>query len=292
MSLPTMFLRQKYSLSFFATTLLIALTTESSLAFSIKPVPFLTEGATEVWDLDESYNLANPQRRGTTTLSPTRGTHLPRGGSSGFLSTLRRSFPRWTFSAASRDLSGSFEVRRYNAIGSAKRGEEGVGAEFLLEYIPGAGDPTPQRNKIHWIQRVVDNHNITNNPGHGNSEDVIDTLIIGQLDPYYDTFGGLRKRFGSETYYDFSNRPANERIFYDIPRRGDIDRNHNWLAELYLVEEIAPQQVRIYNGIQWGWQNRVESVPEPLTIFAAGISLGFGALFRKTVKGTGQNKTQ
>ena len=268
-------LRQKYSLSFFATTLLIALTTESSLAFSINPVPFLTVGATEEWDLDESYNLANPQRRGTTTLSPTRVRQLTRGGSSGFLSTLRRSFPGWTFSGASRDLSGSFEIKKYNAIGTPTE----VGAKFLLDYIPGAGDPTAQGNILHWIQRVVNNHPVANNK-HGDHADVID-IRPGQINPYYDTFYGLRKRFGPRTFYDFSNRPSDETLFYDLSARPDPGQNHNWLAELYLVEEIAPRQVRIYNGIQWGWQNRVESVPEPLTMLGAAAALGYGVILKR-----------
>jgi hypothetical protein len=36
----------------------------------------------------------------------------------------------------------------------------------------------------------------------------------------------------------------------------------------------------------------VAPVPEPLTVFSAGAALGFGALLKKTVKGTGQEKTK
>ena len=253
---PTMFLRQKYSLSFFATTLLIALTTESSLAFSITS-PY-------VWDTEESYTLAN-QSTVTTRLSPINIASLPRGGTSSLLALLNLNFLTWTFTPASNDLVGTFEIQAYDAVATS----DNVGAQLLLNYIPGISvtDPTPELNNLHWIQRVYDNHNVTNNPGHGNIENVID-IGSGVTNPFYDTAF-----------------LANETTFFDFSRRPDVNSSHNWLAELYLVEEIAPRQVTIYNGIQWGWENTVESVPEPLTILASGVSLGFGVLFKKNVQG-------
>jgi hypothetical protein len=258
---PQTLLRQRYSLSFLTTTLLIALTAESSLAFSINTLKSVTPG---LWDTEESYTLGD-QSRGTTRLSPTDVISITRGGTIGFLGTLRRDFPTWNFNFASNDLEGSFEIAAYDARGTQSL----VGAELILFYQPGAGDPTPQNNKLNWIQRVVDNHNITNNEGHGNYEDVID-IPAGRNNPFYNgTF-----------------LSPSQRNFEDFSRRNDPNRDHNWLAQLYLVEETGSQQVTIYNGIQWGWENRVQPVPEPLTIFAAGVSLGFGALFKKTVKGT------
>jgi hypothetical protein len=279
MSYPKILLQQKYFLSFLTTTLLITLTTQSSLAFSIKPVG--PRGATQNWDPDESYTFfANQnQMRGTTTLSPTAVRNLARGGTTGFLTTLRRNFPTWNFLVASTALFGSFEVKTYDAVGTTN---EGVGANFLLEYTPSFSDPKPDSGRLNWIQRVVDNHNITGNPGHGNQEDIIDNGRRTN-NPFY--FDPPPLSIGPEAY-------PFETKFADTPRRGDFSRNHNWLAEVYLVNHIGPKDVIIYNGIQWGWQNRVQSVPEPLTIFASGVCLGFGALFKKTVKGTGQNKTK
>ena len=256
-------LRQRYSLSFLATTLLIALTTQSSLAFSINPLGPL--GATQNWDPDESYTLTDG-RTGITRLNPTAAQSLTRGGTTSLLTLLSSNFPNWTFNPAGNDLAGSFEVQIYDAVGTPNQ----VGAQFRLQYIPGINDPTPNGNNLHWIQRVFDNHNITNNPSHGNSENVID-IGSGVTNPFYDTA------------FD-----ASETHFFDFSRRGDANNNHNWLAELYLVDQTAPETVTIYNGVQWGWNNEV--VPEPTTIFGSAIFLGVGGWLKRK-KSSQQNKT-
>jgi hypothetical protein len=53
-------------------------------------------------------------------------------------------------------------------------------------------------------------------------------------------------------FYNESTGLSTEDTFYDTPFRSDIKENHNWDAELYLVEETAPKTVTIYNGIKWG----------------------------------------
>jgi hypothetical protein len=251
-------LRQRYSLSFLTTTLLIALTTQSSLAFSINPLRPV--GATQNWDPDESYTLTN-ERTGMTRLNPTAVQSITLGGTPLFRELLESKFSNWTFNRAGNDLAGSFEIQIYDAVGAFNV----VGAHLRLQYIPGINpginNPTPNGNNLHWIQRVFDDHNITNNSGHGNPENIID-IGSGVTNPFYDTA--------------FS---ADETNFSDFSSRGDTDKNHNWSAELYLVEETGPQEVTIYNGIQWGWNNEV--VPEPLTIFGSGMGLGLGVLFKK-----------
>jgi hypothetical protein len=245
---PEILLRQKGSLSFLSTALLITLTAQSSLAFSISQSNTI---------VSETYFLENPSRQGITTLNPVYATSITRGGTLGFQATLQTYFPNWTINTAPNDLAGIFDIQRYAAQGTPTR----VGAELILEYIPGAGDPTPLGNTLHWIQRVFDNHNLTNNPGHGNYENVIDS---GANDPYYDTVGN-----------------ANETYFSDFPGRIDAANNHTWFAELYLVEENSPQNITIYNGIQWGWNNNVQPVPEPLTMFGAAAALGYGAILKR-----------
>jgi hypothetical protein len=255
-------LRQKYSFSFFTTTLLIALTTESSLAFSINTV---RTDISENWNTEQTYTLGD-QRTGITQLSPTPLRSITRGGTTLFLRTLRESFGNWNFNVASNDLAGSFDVSTYDArYGVTDQGFEYAGGALQLQYIPGAGDPTPLGNTIHWIQRVFNNHRLSDpNPddGHDRFADIID-IGPGVTNPYYDTV--------------FT---ADEINFFDLSSR-EANRNHSWVAELYLVEETAPQQVTIYNGIQWGWGNRVEPVPEPLTIFGSGMGVGLGVLFKK-----------
>jgi hypothetical protein len=244
-------LRQRYSLSFLTTTLLIALTTQPSLAFSINPLG--PSGATDNWVPSQSYAF------GVTTLNPSVVRSLPRGGTVGFLLTLKAAFPNWTFKPAPNDLTGSFKVIEYAAEGSILQ----VGGKLTLEYIPGLNDP-PLSTSQHWIQRVFDNHNITDSPGHNNYELVIDTPF-GVNNPYYD---------GSPL------QPLEKAPFSDFSKREDAYNNHNWSAELYLVEENSPQNVTIYNGIEWGWNN-VVTVPEPFTIFGSGMGLGMGVFFKK-----------
>jgi len=256
-------LRPKYLLSFFTTTLLMALTSQPSLAFSITPLPPL--GATN-WDPDESYTLANG-RRGTTTLNPTVVRNLTRGGTTGFLSTLRQNFPTWTFSVASNALSGNFDIVTYDAVGTT----QSVGADFVLRYTPRGADPYPQQSRLNWIQRVVTNHNIRGGGSHGPNTVFIDNGGT-RNHPFYNDpspFTSQQEVFFYETY------------FGDTPRRPDPAENHNWLAELYLVDQIAPRHVIIHNGIQWGWSNRVEPVPEPLTMLGAAAALGYGAILKR-----------
>jgi len=257
-------LRQRYSLSLFITTSLIALTTQSSLAFSINPLGPV--GATASWTPQVSYTLDN-QTTGITRLSPTAVRSITRGGTTAFLRTLRQSFQDWTFNVASNDLNGRFDVSKYDAVyGVTDYGNKFTGGRLELQYTPATGDP--QGNTLRWIQRIVNNHSllVPVSEGHGTPADMID-VNAEATNPFYNT--------------SFS---ADERTFSDTSTR-EAENNHNWLGELYLVELIAPRQVRIYNGIQWGWENRVESVPEPLTIFGSGVSLGFGVLFKKKVQG-------
>jgi hypothetical protein len=277
MSSPEMLLRSRYSLSFFITTLLIALTTDSSLAFSITPPTDYLPVA--------PYII--PPELYVTTLNPLAVTNITRGGTTGFLQTLNQAFQNWTFNPAPNDLAGTFYINKYRA-----RNERDsiplVGGEIELFYIPGDGDPILD-DSLRWIQRVVNNHSFSPNV-HGNNADIIDNVTQDNpypTTPYYpyntNLLGDNTDLLGYRSFYDFSTRP-------------DQTQNHNWLAELYLVKKTAPQQVTIYNGIQWGWNNtnitNVQSVPEPLTIFASGVCLGFGALFKKIVKVTGQNKTK
>jgi len=260
MSLPKMFLRQRSSLSFFATTFIIALTTQSSLAFSITQIG--QGNNIGYWDPKEEYTLTDESKKGTTTLDPTIPISISRGGTEEFLHTLRKAFPTWNFTRAAKDLAGSFEVKEYDAVGSYDL----VGAKFQLLYKPGNNDPTPQDSTLHWIQRVVNNHSLTPDE-HGNNADIIDKPPETN-NPYYPWHATV---LGFKQFKDFSRRP-------------DADQNHNWLAELYLVKETEPQQVTIYNGVQWGWKNEV--VPEPLTIFGSGVGLGLGVFFKKKVHGS------
>lgn len=255
------FLRLKYSLNFFTTTLLISLTTQSSLAFNITPPRHGPTG--------ERYTLEN-QTKGFARRNPTDLISITRGGTIGFLETLRREFPTWTFNSAPNDLAGRFDVYMYSGLATIGYSNdyqkvELVGGNLELNYIPGIGDPEPTSSSLRWIQRVLySNYTIT---WDGSYEDFID---VGSeaIDPFYDLLG--------------STPP----FFESFASRSDLNKNHTWLAELYLVNQTAPNQVTIYNGVQWGWESRVESVPdqsvpEPLTILGAATALGYGGILKR-----------
>jgi hypothetical protein len=259
MPLLKILLRQRYSLSFFTTTLLMGLTTQPSLAFSIT-----YSGSIEDRDIVQTYTLPN-QSKGTTTLRPGFVQSLPRGGTPSLLALLNSNFRSWTFNPARNDLDGSFDIQIYDAIyDPTTTPEPATGAKLQLQYIPGSDifDPTPARNNLHWIQRVISNHS---RAGHGINQNSID-IAFGASNPFYDTTFGLQP-FDERTFYDRSTREASE--------------DHSWLAELYLVDLTEPQQVTIYNGIQWGWENKVEPVPEPLTMLGAAAALGYGAILKR-----------
>ncbi|MDY7013571.1 MAG: hypothetical protein SVX43_08190, partial [Cyanobacteriota bacterium] len=143
-----------------------------------------------------------------------------------------------------------------------------------LLYNPLGSDPVG--NNIHWIQRVVNNHAVTSTLNqsielpHGTPEDKIDVLQEQTNPNFVDPQNPQRLVFNP--YYDTYSPLANQVSFADRPGRRDIFDNHDWYAELYLVEEIAPQTVKIYNGISWGWESTF--TPTPTQKFTDSLSAG------------------
>jgi hypothetical protein len=143
MPLPEILLWQRYGVSFFTTTFVIALTTQSSLAFNIVPPP------QENFRDSVSYDLPELSQKGTITLMPIdfKGKGLAPGGTPRLKAALRKENPGVVFNAP-KDLAGSFEVITYQAQGS----DTGVGGVINLLYKPGEGDPEFSNNRLRWIQ--------------------------------------------------------------------------------------------------------------------------------------------
>lgn len=207
---------------------------------------------------------------------PAHPENLARGGTVNFLNVLQAAFTQkagWTFVTAPKDLTAnSLRVHTYNVYGA----NDGVGAEFDIEYVPGEGDPT---DNIHWIQVVTDNHNITDanpkNQGHGKAENIVDInlKLNNFVNPYYDNgFAG-----DSRNLYDFAGR--------------EPENPHTWTAELYLVSgPNAAGEVTIWNGVRWGWENHM--VPEPSTYMLMATALAALAITNRRRSRRRQNPRQ
>jgi hypothetical protein len=188
---------------------------------------------------------------GVTTLDPLSVELLPRGGTADFLATLRAEFlpDQWNFTAAAADLTGTFNIAVYEAVGTAAN----VGANFIADYVNGGGNILTFPGNFHWIQRVVTNHPVGG--GHGPLEgpqhatiDRSRTFAVPErFVPYYDVLSRAEREAGRT----IAPLPR----FEDRPRRVDAHREHDWHAELYLVEDLGTDlhgltTVQIFNGLR------------------------------------------
>jgi hypothetical protein len=245
-----------------------------ALVLAVAPVPIWT--ATVTVSLDNTHTAlgrtstgvydpldiyAAPGGFGFAFLLPPIPIELPRGGFTSptldFNGTLTGTFKMadgWDFKAAGADLAAnSLEVTSYDVFGDATRvGIEGTGGKglprgFAVRYT-GAAQANP-----HWIQVIRDNHNITNNPGHGNDEHIVDS---GAATPYYD-----------------DGAAADATNFFDAPSRSDSTESHYWIGALYYASAkgpgLAAQEVTILNGMLWGWGNLFFPVGDAVGAFIA-----------------------
>ncbi|MFB2897470.1 hypothetical protein ACE1CI_31520 [Aerosakkonemataceae cyanobacterium BLCC-F50] len=262
-----------------ATTLLVALTEQSTIAFTITPPQ---PGANGNYNPLAPYNLSNGT--GETFLDTyllwypdtwrdiSGGvTEIARGGTRGLLNLLQPFVDRgWTFNVAPNNLKGSFEIlHNYACQPTTNCGIEdfpgdfdqgSVGSHFRLNYRPGTNDP--YGNNVHWIQRVISSYTEDSEQKPSDSLDI----DPGQDNPYYD--------FDSTATTDY---------FIDTPYTVNPRINHYFVAELYLVEQTATRRVgsknvgdvTIYNGIRWGWKNRF-TPSGCITVDMGGISVNIG----------------
>ncbi len=228
---------------------LMLLASAPVFAFDILPAQ---PGANTTYRLTDVYTLPGGQQR-SVSLNPAGVEELILGGTTSFLATVQAEFPTWTFTSASSDLNGSFNVQSYYACGTGttdcgtERGVPGtvIGNFIDITYTAGAGDPTEAGNDLHWIQRIASNHALGPGGGPGVNVDKVDNdsgdtePVLGDCDdvPYYDC-----GYFAGETF--FVDRPS---------RTSDPAGDKIWTAELYLVEQTAAETVTIYNGVRWGW---------------------------------------
>ncbi|MBV6627614.1 MAG: hypothetical protein KI793_32600 [Rivularia sp. (in: Bacteria)] len=258
-------LSRESSLVGLITTLLIGFTNQSAIAVNLTPsraawdIFNVGSGASQFYKREAKYKFS--EFEGKTELVPIYVQELPLGGTSGFLQKLESTYGSsqgWSYEVG-ENLNGIFDIEYYYACGvktncggdltdpinsvkfAPRRG--GVGASFQLRYIPGQGDPNPNDSTLHWIQWVVSD----GFSGYGGYSNIIDTgTHLGS--PFYDITGA-----------------ANEEYFVDRPYVGAD--NGYWLAETYLVEQKDPVnnpgKITIYNGVQWGWKNKITRDEDP-----------------------------
>jgi hypothetical protein len=231
----------------------------STIAFAVPVTTIYNAGpyapfghaSSGLYDLTDNYVAGSGN--GTATLNPAVPTDQlnPTANFTTILTTAFTAVNGWTFVNSANELTNnSLEVRTYDVQGTTGR----VGADFYVTYNAGVGDPTAATHDIHWIQIVTDNHNLTNNPGHGNAENVVDNPFSpAGRSPYYDDGGA-----------------ADDNEFFDFPGRLDTKNNHNWRAELFLATTpkgtgFAAQAVTLWSGVRWGWDNVWVDLPEPGT---------------------------
>jgi hypothetical protein len=230
-----------YYLSFLAASLL-SCNSRASFAFTITPRPGATNTYIEtvrdtVWN-----DRVGKYQDYITTLE--KIAPAMRGGTPKFLEQLNNEteFDGWIFQPVpDTNLSGTLRVINYFACaGDAKTSCSGAGSSIgipanypriignliQISYQPGPNDPPFK--EPHWIQRVA-----RRTPA--NPPPQID-VPEGSSTPYYDDY------FAATGGISFKDRP-----FIDYP----IDGQYQYIFHLYIVDEVAPRTVKIYNGIRW-----------------------------------------
>jgi hypothetical protein len=268
-----------YSLGVFSTTVLVALTSQPSSAFTVKP----PDGATGTYKPGPLKYTAD-SKNWTVELDPKLVTPATQKEKMDFKDFLDKSRfgtetdpnKKWTFTLGP-ELNGDFTILNYVAcepktkcqsnLGEALMG--GVGAYIDIKYNPMAGpkpgtddDDPLYTDSIHWIQ-IYDASDLT-------PRMAIDVVPTNTTNPYYD---------------DGATARMSEGLFADRPYRKPVVELTDAFT-LFLVQQTAPRQVKIYSGVKWGFKN----VPEPLTLIASGLALGFGALCQREYSKKRQQK--
>lgn len=247
---------------------LLIFTSGPATAFSIIPAAAFTGNS---FVPSQSYTLENG-KSGFVSRQPIGFTSIERGGTEDFLAKLKTEFPEsdgWKFLAAPDELKGSFSVSAYYVFYNGT-----LGGGVIFDYLPGDKDPVQGKDSdLHWIQGIVSNHGKTaegrtdvkiRNSVHGTAENRIvkwSTNIPNKQNivPFYDVIPKGAK--GPKSV----SRARPPHFEYDIGFN-DPENDHQWKSEVYLagINKNDPKTVTIYNGISWGWENRIiQELPQP-----------------------------
>ena len=174
----------------------------------------------------------------------------------------------------SGSLNGNFTLDVYNAKHTA--GLTG-GAEILLRYTRGAGDPAA--SNLLWIQVVN-----TSAPNGGETipyPDVYSGANSSSNLPFFfaptetkldpNPYVGAANIYSSSYKVNGAGPNLNyDLAFWDFPQR---DANATWRGELFLAGyDSAKKSVVVYDGLNWGFDITAKA-PEPGTDLLVGIAL-------------------
>lgn len=223
-------------------------------AYSFSIVPAATTDST-AFVPSQSYTLQDG-KSGVVTRNPIGFTSIQPGGTEDFLAQLKSEYPPsrgWRFIPAAEELKGSFKVSAYNVFFNGA-----LGGGIAFDYLPQGNDPvTADGTRLHWIQRILSNHK--RGSAHGTPENRI--AFQGQSKnskqpetPFFDLVPAKTASKSIPPHFQF-----------DVGKV-DPENEHEWYAEVYLVSVNTknPKTVTIYNGVRWGWENRlVQSATSP-----------------------------
>ena len=239
----------KYFFGFLATAFLIVLKQEAGLGITI------TRTSTN----SNFYQTSAQFPLGATTANVKLLDLLPvqTGGTPGFIGVVKNSFPDYKFISNTNNLMNSIGLDGYQAwVGYSPEGYPGVGANLKFCYNYNITSKKcvafSSQRKFYWIQVI--------------SYKYIDISGLPHEQSYLDQVNN-----SNNPYYGFGSNLVTPNMFQDGSRR-DANINQGWYAEVYLVEEIAPKKVIIFNGLSWGWS----SILSPSQTGGGGCSGGSG----------------
>jgi hypothetical protein len=195
-----------------------------------------------------NYRLTG-RRSGSVWTEEVRPIGVP---STSLLRRFKSQFPSWKFfSNPYTDEAFFFNVETNEPCYPGTRGQpanpcvagrENVGSTFEVSYNQRSSTaPDPLTGYTHWVQWIDDNHPI--NGMHGDREETVDT---SSATPFY--YGEKSLSWNAQSPYYFSDQPS----------RIDSEQDHYWRAKLFIAQQYeGTKTVEIFDGIAWGWENKV-----------------------------------
>jgi hypothetical protein len=240
------------------------MTGQSGFSFQLK-------GNTESLSVTVPINATPDTVGGSITVTTKDIKEIERGGTDAFLDILTKTYSGGTFKKGG-NLKGAFNViNYYPCTPLTPCGQElsalpiinlspggntgGVGASIFIDYEPDPQDE-PKFGQTYWIQRANVNTGgqvISVYDKQSTSFNIIDTPFPNN--PFYIGAEYLGRTNPQTRLPSYS--------FFDVPYNSiqqpkpSYQYNQDWNFELYLVAlpDGTKPEVKIYNGISWGWTN-------------------------------------